>query len=115
MATISKVESLTTYRIQFNGFLVVSTVGFVSGVFALFPYSWAARGLLAASLAISTFYLGIAAYAVIFPFVPWTTLKEPGLAALPISLLLAVMSAGQAIPFVFIAWAVLRALRGSTG
>lgn len=111
MASISTVKSPTTYYIQLLAFSTVAAVGLVCGVLALFRYTWAAWGLFAVSCAGAVYFLGIAVYMVIFPFVPWTTLTHPGLAALPMSLALAVMVAPPGIPFALMAVALRRALR----
>lgn len=110
MAAISSLESDVAYRVQLVAFSAAAIVGLVSGVCALLAHTWAARGLfLVSSLGVAYFF-GTAAYALVLPFVPWSTLKEPGLKSLPIALLLATMSAPLGIPFLLMAVTIRRAL-----
>jgi hypothetical protein len=88
-----------TGRAEFFAFSTVAIVGLVCGVGGLFRQAWAARGLLGVSWVAVAYYFGIAAYSLVFPFVPWSTLKPPGMASLPIALVLAIMIAPQGIPF----------------
>src|SRR5262245_2040053 len=81
MMAISTEKSET---VQVAAFSTVAAIGLVCGVVALWRYSWAGWGLFGASLTTALYFLGLAAYAVIFPFVPWTTLKQPGVASLPL-------------------------------
>lgn len=113
MAGISSVESDVVYALQLSAFSATAAVGFVCGIGALFGRVWAARGLWVVSGVGATYFFGVAAYVLVLPFVPWTTLKEPGMKSMPMSLPLAGMSAPVGIPFLFIAVAIRRALRDS--
>jgi hypothetical protein len=113
MAAISTVKSDTVYRVQLVAFSAVAGLGLVCGVLALLRYRWAAWGLFIVSSAGAIYFLGAAAYMMIFPFVPWTTLNEPGLPSLPLAGALSAMIAGLGMPFVLIALFVRRALRAA--
>jgi hypothetical protein len=113
MSAMSSVITELSGRIEFGAFSTVALVGLLSGVGGLFRQRWAAQGLLAVSCVGVTYFFGVAAYSLVLPFVPWSTLKPPGMAALPMVSLLAVMAAPQGIPFLMMALALRRALRHS--
>jgi hypothetical protein len=115
MASISSVESDVAYWVQLVVFSAAAIVGLVSGIYALLGHSWAARGLFFVSALGVAYFFGTAVYALLLPFVPWSTLTEPGLKSLPIALLLAAMSAPLGIPFLLMAVAISRALRDREG
>jgi hypothetical protein len=115
MAAMGSVTTEIAGIVQLVAFSTVAIVGFVCGVGALFQQSWAAVGLLAVSWVAVAYFFGIAAYILVFPFVPWSTLKAPGVAALPMALGLAAMIAPFGIPFLVMALAVKRTLRDSPG
>jgi hypothetical protein len=111
MAAISTVRSDTAYSVQLSAFSTVAVLGLICGVVALGRYSWAAWGLFIVSSVGAAYFLGTAAYLLIFPFVPWSTLKDPGLPSLPLAFALSMMIAGPGIPLVLMARAVRRAIR----
>lgn len=111
MAAIGSATTEIAGIAQLVAFSTVAIVGLVCGVGALFRQSWAAAGLLTVSWVTAAYFFGVAAYILVFPFVPWSTLKTPGVAALPMALGLAAIIAPSGIPFLIMALAIRRALR----
>lgn len=114
MAAISSVKSESTYMVQLLLFSAVAITGLICGVWALGAQTWAARGLFALSSLGVLYFFGVAAYMLIFPFVPWSTLKEPGMASFPMALGLATLIAPPGVPFLIMAVAIRRALLASS-
>lgn len=113
MAAIASPTTEIAGIVQLIAFSAVAIVGLVCGVGALFQQSWAAVGLLVTSWVAVAYFFGIAGYILVFPFVPWSTLKTPGVAAVPMALGLATMIAPFGIPFLVMALAIKRSLRDS--
>jgi hypothetical protein len=70
MAAMASVTTELLGIVQLVAFSTVAIVGLVCGVGALFRQSWAAVGLLAISWIAVAYFFGIAAYSLVFPFVP---------------------------------------------